>query len=308
MRAAVLAPAALPWAWFLLRDALGVVGDVIAILLPLLVLPAVVLALRAARNSRLWLLTAASVLVMGVVSVVGPWLPADAGPVVGGMGVRVAGANVQGSDASVQALFAASPDVLVTPESTQGLAAELSAVYPYQHFAAADGPAVGIYSRFPLRVLQDAGPDLPGARVEVDGPAGTFVLYALHVPRPWFTSRGSYQATVAEHHAIMVSLAARMAAETLPVVVVGDLNSPDRGRDYRLMLDRAGLVDAMRAGPTTFSSVGQWTPLLLRIDHLMISRGWCGDDAAQLSLVRSDHRGVAATIGPCAGPPVGSPS
>jgi len=90
-------------------------------------------------------------------------------------------------------------------------------------------------------------------------------------------------------------------------VVLGDLNLTDRGRGYHQVLGQAHLVDAMRASGTGFSSIGKWTPLLLRIDHVLVSGGpagpgWCGDDAHQLELPRSDHRAVAATVGPCAEP------
>jgi hypothetical protein len=54
------------------------------------------------------------------------------------------------------------------------------------------------------------------------------------------------------------------------------------------------------AGPT---SVGQWAPLLVRIDHVLVTQGWCGDDPARPPLTRSDHSAVAATVGPCAGSP-----
>ena len=152
----------------------------------------------------------------------------------------------------------------------------LSAAYPYREVLRT-GRAVGVYSRLPLRVLDRSGADLPGMRLEVDGPAGPFLLYGLHVPRPWYTSEGSgYQATLAEHRRILTVLAARIAAERQPVAVVGDLNMPDRGRDYRQLLQTPHLVDAMRDRGTRFSSVGKWTPLLLRIDHALVSSGWCG--------------------------------
>jgi endonuclease/exonuclease/phosphatase (EEP) superfamily protein YafD len=105
--------------------------------------------------------------------------------------------------------------------------------------------------------------------------------------------------TLAEHHRILTALAARIAAERQPVVVLGDLNMPDRGRDYRRLLQTPHLVDATRDQGTRFSSVGKWTPLLLRIDHALVSSGWCGDDARQLELPGSDHRGIGVTVGPC---------
>ncbi len=292
----VLVLAALPWTWFGLRDVLGPPGDVVAILLPVLV-GLVTLGLLARRDRRS-LLLAVSVLAFGSAAVVGPWTPADAGPVAPGRSVRIAEANVRDSPDPAASLLGVSADVVVVAEMTPALDPPLAAAYPYRELALTGAPNVAVYSRLPLRVLDRPGPDLPGLRLQVDGPAGPFVLYALHVPRPWFTTRGGYQATVGEHHRFVLGIEAKARAETLPVVVTGDLNSPDRGRDYRLLI-ASGLVDAARADPTTFTSTGQWTALLLRIDHLLVSTGWCGDASGQIPLPGSDHRGVTATVGPC---------
>ncbi|WP_433558635.1 hypothetical protein ACQPWY_09265 [Pseudonocardia xinjiangensis] len=90
---AVLVPvlAAVPWAWFVVRDAFGSVTDVLAIVLPVVVAALVVAALAVAvrLRRRRWLVPAASALAMGVTAVVGPWLPADAGPVAPGHAVTV---------------------------------------------------------------------------------------------------------------------------------------------------------------------------------------------------------------------------
>lgn len=127
------------------------------------------------------------------------------------------------------------------------------------------------------------------------------MLYALHVPRPWYSGEveASYQATVPEHRRLVEEVAARLRTEALPVVLVGDLNSTDRGRDYRVLLRRGGLVDAMRDSAGAPTSVGKWLPLLARIDHVLVGVGWCGDAARRVVLPDSSHRGVLATVGPC---------
>jgi endonuclease/exonuclease/phosphatase family metal-dependent hydrolase len=129
---------------------------------------------------------------------------------------------------------------------------------------------------------------------------GPFVLYALHVPRPWYTVRGGYQVSPPEHSRLLEVLARRVAAQRLPAVVVGDLNTSDRTRDYRALLAEGGLVDAMRDGWGGPTSVTRWAPLLARIDHVLVTSGWCGDDPARPALEASDHRGVTATVGRCA--------
>jgi hypothetical protein len=291
--------ATLPWAWFPLRDLLGVAGDSVAIVLPVLV--GLVAAAVLVIGRRRALLPAVSVLLAGTVAVVLPWTPADHGTVAGGSAVTVAGANVTGSAATLPALREVAADVLVVAENSPKVDAGVGAVYPYR-LVTTGVPAVGVYSRFPVRLLQSSGPNLPGLRVAVDAPA-PFVLYGLHVARPWWTGRGDYQVTAAEHHRLVVAVAEQVAREPGPVVVAGDLNSTDRARDYRLLTDGSGLTDAMRDGWTGPTSVTKWRAFLLRIDHLLVGPGWCGDAARRFALPRSDHDGITATVGPCAAAP-----
>lgn len=295
----VLLATALPWAWFPLRDPLGLVGDVLAVVLPVLALLAAGAALVVWR--RRGILPAVSVLLAGTVAVVGPWTPQAAGTVRPGGGVTVAGANVTSMTSTVPALRAVDADVLVVSEDAPAVEAALVPTYRY-HLFTSEGGDVGVYSRFPLRLVEPPGPDLPGMRVAVAAPA-PFQVIALHVPRPWFTGRGGYQATPAEHHRLVSAVAAQAAQGPGPVVVVGDLNSTDRARDYRSLVDGDGLVDAMRAGWAGPTQVTSWRLFLLRIDHLLVSPGWCGDHSRRFDLPRSDHVGITATIGPCSAPP-----
>ncbi|WP_300018957.1 endonuclease/exonuclease/phosphatase family protein [Pseudonocardia sp.] len=299
--AGTLAAAALPWLWFAVRDRFGAVTDVVAIGIPLLVAGAVLgSVLVAVRRRPSALLVGVSALLAGALAVVGPWVPADLGA-VDGPGVRVAGANVDDRRSTTPTLTALAPDVLSVAELSPGLRDALTEQYPHELFTDGDRPRLGVFSRYPLRLLEPAGPDLPGLRVRVDAPTGPFVLYALHIPRPWFTSEGEYQTTVVGHHALVERVAERVRGETLPAVVVGDLNSTDRGRDYRALVRPGVLGDAMLDTWGAPTSVGKWLPLLGRIDHVLVTGGWCGDDAGHAALPGSSHRAVLATVGPCAG-------
>jgi hypothetical protein len=280
------------------RDVPSPVVDVVAILLPPLAVAVALVALGAALGRRRLtpLVLAASTLLAGAAAVLGPWRPADAGRVEGGL--VVAGANVDGGGGPLAAMRPVGADLWVVGEVSRAVEDELGAAYPHRD-GGGEAPHVAVFSRFPLRLLEEAGPDLPGQRYEVAGPDGPFVLYALHVPRPWVLgeSGGDYQVGVDEHQRIVERVAARVAGETLPAVVVGDLNSTDRGRDYRA-LTRA-TVDAMAdttGGPT---SVGKWRLLLARIDHVLVTPGWCGDDARRVGMPGSSHRLVTARVGPC---------
>jgi endonuclease/exonuclease/phosphatase (EEP) superfamily protein YafD len=298
-----------PWLWFVVRDLpLGTPGAVLAIGLPVLVAAVAVLAGtyalrgRGARRDAAGVL-AVSTLLAGMVIVVEPWLPQDAGG-VGSAGVTVVAANVGGRSAAAGVLTDAGADVVVLSEADERLVARLAPGFPYRYVRIEDtyGPDVAVLSRFPLQVLDPVGPTVPGARVRIEGPDGPFVLYGLHVPRPWPTGGADqvYQATPQEHRRVLERLAEQVRAEPGPVVVAGDLNSVDRERGYRMLL-AAGLVDAMRDTPSGPTSMGPWLPLLARIDHVLVSAGWCGDGARRFALPGSSHRAVTATVGPCAG-------
>jgi hypothetical protein len=301
----------LPWAWFLVRDRLGVVTDVIAILLPLLaVLTALAVGILG-RRRRGAVVFAISTVLVGVVAVVGPWIPHGSGSVDPARAVRIAAANIgAGELEGAGDLLALNADVLVVSEIGEPLTERLSAEFP-NHVSDWNGPAVAVFSRWPLQVLERPGPDLSGFMVRVQAPAGEFDLIAAHVPRPWWSTGGStydspadrggpYQTTVAGHHRQIEQLAQRVdraQRDGRNVVVTGDLNTTDRGRDYRILT--RNLHDAMLDGWGRPTEIGRWRPLLVRIDHLFTSPGWCADDAAWHTVPASDHHGLTATIGPC---------
>ena len=101
-----------PWCWFLLRDRLGAVALGVAILMPVLVPLAAAALVVLVRPRRVAAAVAASTLVAGVVAVVLPWTPQDAGAVAAGRAVTVASANVRGRATAAGALVAADADVL----------------------------------------------------------------------------------------------------------------------------------------------------------------------------------------------------
>ena len=106
-----------------------------------------------------------------------------------------------------------------------------------------------------------------------------------------------YETTVAGHHRLIEQIAARVRRDDRPVVVTGDLNTTDRGRDYRVLTGH--LTDAMLDRWGRPSQIGKWTALLVRIDHLMVTPGWCSDDSSWYPVPRSDHHGLVSTVGPC---------
>lgn len=288
----------LPWAWFLVRDRLGVVTDVVAIVLPMLALITALVVGVLGRRHKPAVVFAVSTLLVGVVATVLPWIPTGAGSVDRTRAVRIAAANIgAGELEGADDLIAQRADVLVISEIGQPLTERLSQAYP-EHVAEWSGPAIGIFSKWPMTVLERPGPDLPGFMLRIQAPSGDVDLIAAHVPRPWYTSSGpSFQTTVAGHHRLIEQIAARAERDDHPVVVTGDLNTTDRSRDYRVLTKH--LDDAMLDTWGRPSQIGHWSLFLVRIDHMFVKHGWCADDSGRYKVPVSDHRGIISTVGPC---------
>lgn len=95
--------AVLPWTWFVLRDALGPVTDVVAIVLPTLVVVVAFVVVVAARFGRRWraaLVLATSTVLVGLLATLLPWVPRDAGRTEDHGAVRIAAANIGAGESS----------------------------------------------------------------------------------------------------------------------------------------------------------------------------------------------------------------
>lgn len=79
----------------------------------------------------------------------------------------------------------------MVPEVRAELVEQVGPAYPHRYVMAPGSPRIAVVSRYPLRLVP--GPGLPGVEMIVDGPHGEFALFALHVPRPWFSADGGYQ-------------------------------------------------------------------------------------------------------------------
>ena len=238
----------------------------------------------------------------GVVAVFLPWVPHSTGHVERGVTVAVANALADNPDKAQAAadILAVDADVLIVPEDTPRLHARLAARYPYAHRFEFAPASLGVFSRLPVSEDPDAPePFFPARylRLDVGGPT-PFVLWAMHLPRPWFTSRSDYQLRPGGHAQVLDRFLRAIAAETEPVVVAGDLNLTDRGRGYRKLT--AHLDDAMRSIRGARTEIKPlYRPLLLDIDHILEPPDWCADRARRFHVTGSDHRGITARVGPC---------
>lgn len=156
---------------------------------------------------------------------------------------------------------------------------------------------IGVWSRWPVTHASKPG-DLNGehiARVEIHDPAGAFALYFGHADNPLFSSSFAQQRDLAE------ALAQAVVDDPMPAVIVADLNLSDRTQGYDTIA--GSLRDAMRAGRVGGDTYpwSIWRLLLLRIDHLFVPNAWCAIDPSTFDVPGSDHDGIEATVGPCAG-------
>ncbi|MDY7102740.1 MAG: endonuclease/exonuclease/phosphatase family protein [Actinomycetota bacterium] len=310
---AIVAAAALPWLWFAVRDVWWVF-EIVAIGMPLVVGVGLVwIAAVAAMSRRLaGTVPAASLLLFGVATVVLPWAPdTTAVPVAP---YRFITANVASPQADEDAtaiadgLVAQDPDVVVVPELSRAMHRELvgrfdtyAKTWPDDISGNLPFPAVGVYADVPVELVENTGDVLSGMRVRVGEGDRAVMLYALHLPKASPSASGpSYTTTFGGHLGDVRRTLALIEAEDLPVVVAGDLNSPDRSEAYRTLADQ--LHDAARtswAGPTSVKSSAVWRSLLLRIDHVMHTNDLCSAGASRFEIPTSDHRGIGVDIGRC---------
>lgn len=136
---------------------------------------------------------------------------------------------------------------------------DLHALLPRRVERPSTTPAgLGVYSRTPLTDVQEG----PGwLRVQTAGR----VVYSVHARAPFTVARSR------DRVAQLRSVAHAVQAETLPVVVLGDLNVGPTSPVFRQLLARSGLRDAVadcrRGWTATWSRPGM--PTLLRLDHVL---------------------------------------
>jgi endonuclease/exonuclease/phosphatase (EEP) superfamily protein YafD len=292
-----LASIVAPFAWFAIRH-LGGPLDAVAIGMPLIGASSVViLGAIAAITRRPWpAVLGLSILAVCVLATVGPRLPqptASPDPEI-----VIAFANVYRDNPSEREarsdLVDRGADVLtaieVPDQQFSNRLAKNASDLPYllEHGWGA------VWSRWELDdpvEFEWAHADV--ARAIVRHPSSPFVLYLVYAANPLGSLAFDEQRSVIERISGMI------AAEPLPVVIAGDLNTSDRTSGYRLL--ESSLRDAMRAetlAGTTY--VGDaWRSLFLRIDYMFVSPSWCAVDPVIFPVSGSDHRGIETRVGPC---------
>lgn len=281
---------------------------------PLAAVPSWILASAAALTRRWRLATAAVALAAVHVALLAPWHTSTrrAADLSSNDRLVVVSSNLfigRGDLATlVDAVRELDADVLVLVEATPAMretleGSDLADRLPYSSGEPrADGNAVMVYSRHPLRT-SDVEPVPPlryGAHMTtVAAPAGDVVVAGLHAVAPL---PGLVRAWRAEWTAV-AAWAASLPPE-LPVIIAGDFNA---SMDHPVLrrLGRAGLVDVHRevgrGRPATWpripgaSALSPW----FHIDHIQ-SRGFDVVDAGTLVVPGSDHLATWAALVPSA--------
>jgi endonuclease/exonuclease/phosphatase (EEP) superfamily protein YafD len=290
--------AVLPWSWFLVRN-LGWPAEVVAVAFPLIggVLIVVLGIVAFAMRRIAPLAIASSLLILTVVVTSLPRMPVRTAPPRSG--VRLLSANVyelnREPQAAAAALASSDADIVVAVEPPPGFGRVFASSDPSRTYAIEDTKSV-IHSRFPIESapIPSSLPPSRLTRAIVQGPAGPFVLYAVHAFNP------AYESTFTQQLTFVARLRHAALGETMPVVIAGDFNMSDRQQGYRDMT--SSFRDADRAGwaADTYDH-GIWRALLLRIDYVFIEPSWCAADAHRVDVPGSDHEAVEATVGPCPG-------
>ncbi|MBI5648926.1 MAG: endonuclease/exonuclease/phosphatase family protein [Chloroflexi bacterium] len=240
------------------------------------------------------------------------------------MTYNILGLN-EDTSAIVSAIRAANADVIaiqeLNPTAARAFAETLRDEYPYQILNPQPGFAgMGLLSRYPLRAMNAT---LPGkwtgapiiATLEWRG--ATIALVNVH-PAPTIFRASAYLAesarveqTIRERERAMETLAQFCAAQTTPVILLGDFNTAEQSAAYQILARE--LTDAWRAagwglghtfplpdhaGDTRWHFAGITLPTrMMRIDFIFHSRDWQTVSARIGPLDgKSDHHSVVARL------------
>ncbi|MBD3403797.1 hypothetical protein GF420_12935 [candidate division GN15 bacterium] len=186
------------------------------------------------------------------------------------------------------------PDVLLLVEVDQSWISAMnaaSASYPHRVLIPQDNTyGMAFYSRYAIRDVEERrliDDSVPSLKLTVRLPnQREFRIYALH-PRP---PRPEKDQDSKQRDRELDCVAAEIGRETLPVLVLGDLNDVAWSPETRRFMRLSGLKDP-RIGRGLFATFPVGYPLIARfpIDHVFVSEQFALLEVARLSDVGSDH-------------------
>ena len=234
--------------------------------------------------------------------------PAQApGPGPGGRGtqLRVLSLNVMGGAAEAEAITAnvatLRVDVLAVQELTSALVRRLALsglaeLLPQSQLAPREGSrGTGLWTHWPLTPLPPVdGPVAATPRARIDPPGGPSVtVTAVHPVAPvadrehqWRQELGLIQAA--------------LTTTSGPQLAAGDFNASRDHRAFRALL-RSGFVDCADASrrrpwPGFTWPANRRFPPLMRLDHVLASRGAVVHETRIVRVPGTDHLGVLAVL------------
>lgn len=275
----------------------GIVGTAVAVMLPWLWIPALVLCVAALRvRGRRWIAAVPALTWVLAVSTSITWLPAaiTGSPWQTDGNLVVASQNVQASsgtaDASARALQQQGADLValteLDAESREQAIAELAGSHPYSYLVG----TVGLWSTLPIAEAHPLDLGLGWRRAlaaQVEAPGGPIEVYVIHAAslRP-----GSQSARDTMLRALGDTIAADAADR---VIAIGDFNAA--ATDPALAAIRAQL-DEPRQEAGGFGFTWPAGVPLARIDHVY-QRGFVDSSAKTLRAGESDHLAILAALG-----------
>lgn len=203
----------------------------------------------------------------------------------------------QGKEAVRDWLLGNKADVLVLFEIDEAWSEALEPVaanYPHRTSRLrSDNFGAAIYSKFPLsaeagRVFGVVGP--PCLMADVEWPAATFRLFAVH-PVPPVGARAS-----SNRNTYLERLAPLIASEEIAAVAAGDFNCSPFSSHFRDFIRDSGLTDSGR-GKGLRATWNRENPLAaIPIDHVLHTPHFTCTRRAVGPALGSDHRAVLATL------------
>lgn len=197
-------------------------------------------------------------------------------------------------DQVVAAALATNAEVIsfqeVSPEWAAVLAVGLRSHYPYQRTVPGTNCyGIALFSRLPF-LRADALPLAHGTMLcaEVSTATGPVRLLSVHAASP-----GSY-GHFRERNAQLEELAAVVNDRTMPVVLLGDLNTVSWDRALVQLCARTGLREHKNNTDATWPSLGGLA--LIPLDHILVTRELAVDRLDIFPISGSDHCGVSALI------------
>jgi endonuclease/exonuclease/phosphatase (EEP) superfamily protein YafD len=293
--------------WMLLRHyAAGsplTLGTVAATPYVLLIAPLVGLVLM--LIARQWIGVGASVLVLLLAASTQLWLYTSDDPPKDAVTIHVMTSNLRLGEADphsvVEAVRRHGVDVLMLEELTPGeqdglVAAGLNDLLPH-HSSVPEGGGfgTGLWSRFPMTDVQHPGRFSFGfvtARLIVPGVARPVQTVALHAAGP-VPDASSWQKDMRAFAQYLPTLAGDR-----PMIVGGDFNATPDTVQFRDVLDGGfrDAADQAGAGYTRTYPANRSFPPLIAIDHVLTRGGPVATDVRTISIKRSDHRALLASV------------